>query len=80
MSEPIWSEFLTERDKAVFTASGYGVRGGFGKRPALLIIDVNWAFCGDRPCRLTRNRWTGHRMHSEAYHITFKSGRRSAAK
>ena len=49
MSEPIWSEFLTERDKAVFAASGYGARGGFGKRPALLVIDVNWAFCGDRP-------------------------------
>ena len=49
MSEPIWNKFLTERDKAVFGASGYGARGGFGKRPALLIIDVNWAFCGDRP-------------------------------
>src|SRR5215207_8870140 len=49
MSEPIWNQFLTDRDKAVFEASGYGVRGGFGKRPALVIIDVNWAFCGDRP-------------------------------
>jgi hypothetical protein len=49
MSEPVWNEFLTERDKAVFAVSGYGARGGFGKRPALLIIDVNWAFCGDRP-------------------------------
>ena len=49
MSEPIWNRFLTERDKAVLEASGYGVRGGFGKRPALLIIDVNWGFCGDRP-------------------------------
>src|SRR5215469_11749 len=49
MSEPVWNKFLTERDKAVFAASGYGTRGGFGKRPALLIIDVNWAFCGDRP-------------------------------
>src|SRR5439155_19143839 len=49
MSEPIWNEFLTERDKAVFAASGYGARGGFGKRPALLVIDVNWAFCGDKP-------------------------------
>ena len=26
-----------------------GRAGGFGKRPALLIIDVNWAFCGDKP-------------------------------
>ena len=49
MSEPIWNKFLTERDKAVFGTSGYGARGGFGKRPALLVIDVNWAFCGDRP-------------------------------
>ena len=49
MSEPVWNKFLTERDKAVFTTSGYGARQGFGKRPALLIIDVNWAFCGDKP-------------------------------
>jgi nicotinamidase-related amidase len=49
MSEPIWNKFLTERDKAVFETSGYGVRGGFGRRPAFLIIDVNWAFCGDKP-------------------------------
>ncbi len=49
MSEPVWNKFLTERDKAVFEASGYGTRGGFGKRPALVIIDVNWAFCGDKP-------------------------------
>src|SRR5262249_14709574 len=49
MSEPIWNQFLTERDKAVFATSGYGARGGFGKRPALLVIDVNWAFCGDKP-------------------------------
>ena len=49
MSEPIWNKFLTERDKAVFATSGYGARGGFGKRPALLIIDVNYAFCDERP-------------------------------
>ena len=30
-------------------SSGYGARGGFGKRPALLIIDVNYAFCDERP-------------------------------
>jgi maleamate amidohydrolase len=49
MTEPIWNKFLTERDKAVFATSGYGARQGFGKRPALLVIDVNYAFCGDRP-------------------------------
>jgi hypothetical protein len=49
MREPIWDKFLTERDKAVFAAGGFGARAGFGKRPALLVIDVNWAFCGERP-------------------------------
>src|SRR5438309_12119400 len=49
MSEPIWNKFLTERDKAVFAAGGFGARAGFGKRPALLVIHVNWAFCGERP-------------------------------
>src|SRR5713226_3864972 len=49
MYERIWDKFLTERDKAVFAAGGFGARAGFGKRPALLVIDVNWAFCGERP-------------------------------
>ena len=49
MNERIWDKFLTERDKAVFAASGYGAHAGFGKPPALLVIDVNWAFCGERP-------------------------------
>jgi maleamate amidohydrolase len=46
--EPVWNKFLTERDKAVFAAGGFGARAGFGRRPALVIIDVNWAFCGER--------------------------------
>lgn len=49
MTEYVWDKFLTERDKAVFAASGYGARGGFGKRPALIVIDVNWAFCSEKP-------------------------------
>jgi maleamate amidohydrolase len=49
VSERVWDRFLTERDKAVFAAGGFGARAGFGKRPALLVIDVNRAFCGERP-------------------------------
>jgi maleamate amidohydrolase len=48
-SEPIWNQFLTERDKQVFGDAGYGARAGFGKRPAVLVIDVNYAFCGESP-------------------------------
>jgi maleamate amidohydrolase len=47
MKEPIWNQFLTERDKKVFETAGYGARQGFGKRPALVIVDVNMAFCGE---------------------------------
>ncbi len=49
MKEPIWNQFLTERDKQVFGAAGYGERAGFGERPAIVVIDVNYNFTGDRP-------------------------------
>jgi len=49
MSEPVWNRFLSERDKQVFAAAGYATRQGFGQRPAILVVDVNYAFCGDRP-------------------------------
>lgn len=45
----IWDAFLTERDKQVFAASGYGTHAGYGKRPALLVIDVSYGFAGDKP-------------------------------
>lgn len=45
----IWDAYLTERDKAVFAASGFGAMAEWGKRPALLIIDVNNAFCDTEP-------------------------------
>lgn len=49
MSDPIWNNFLTERDKQVFARGGFGARQGFGERPAILVVDVNYNFCGDRP-------------------------------
>jgi len=49
MTGRIWDKFLTERDKAVFASAGYARPQGFGQRPAILIIDVNYNFCGDRP-------------------------------
>jgi nicotinamidase-related amidase len=59
MTERVWDRFLTERDKAVFKAGGYAARAGFGKRPALLVVDVNYAFCGDKrePLLESVKRW-----------------------
>jgi nicotinamidase-related amidase len=55
----VWDRYLTDRDKEVFAASGFGARQGFGKKPALLIIDVNYAFCGDKrePILDSIKRW-----------------------
>ena len=43
----VWDSFITAKDRLVYEASGYGARGGFGSRPAVLIVDVNYAFTGD---------------------------------
>jgi nicotinamidase-related amidase len=59
MSEPVWNRFLTERDKQVFAAGGFGARQGYGKRPAVLVVDVNYFFCGDKrePILESVKRW-----------------------
>lgn len=44
-----WDDVLGETDRAVFTAAGWGRRAGFGERPAIVVIDVNYNFCGDKP-------------------------------
>ncbi len=59
MSERVWEAFLTERDKEVFRAAGYGQLAGFGERPAIVVIDVNYNFTGDRsePILDSIKRW-----------------------
>lgn len=54
MSKP-WDPFLTERDKQVFSAAGFGARAGFGKRPAVIVIDVSYNFTGDKPLPVTES-------------------------
>ena len=49
MTDRIWDKYLSAEDKAVFAASGFGSLAAWGKRPALLVIDVNYAFCDEQP-------------------------------
>lgn len=44
----VWDEYLSERDRSIFAGAGYGVQQGFGARPAILVIDMNYNFVGDR--------------------------------
>jgi maleamate amidohydrolase len=54
-----WDDFLTEQDKSVFGAGGYGSRMGLGDRPVVLVVDVTYGFCGDRrePILDSVRRW-----------------------
>lgn len=45
----IWDDVITEKDKQIYAASGYGEgRIGLGQKPALVIIDVTYNFTGDK--------------------------------
>jgi maleamate amidohydrolase len=60
MPERVWDKFLTEQDKLHVEKQG-GRAGGFGDRPALLMIDLyRWVF-GDRPQPLAEavKEWPG---------------------
>jgi nicotinamidase-related amidase len=48
MTKRVWDDYLSERDRQVFAAMGSSQPQGFGKRPALLVVDVNYAFAGER--------------------------------
>ena len=56
---PIWDDVITETDRAVFDAAGWGKRAGYGERPAIMVIDVNYNFCGDKdePILESIKRW-----------------------
>lgn len=45
---PVWDKFLTEQDKRIFPQSGYGYYLGSGERPAILVVDISYAFTGEK--------------------------------
>jgi maleamate amidohydrolase len=56
---PVWDTFLTDQDRRVYELSGWGRRGGFGSRPALLVVDFTVSFIGDTelPVLESMKRW-----------------------
>ncbi|WP_377299450.1 isochorismatase family protein [Rhizobium sp. SGZ-381] len=48
MSYP-WDGIISEAEQAAYKAVGFGRSSGLGKRPALLIIDVQYRTVGSRP-------------------------------
>jgi maleamate amidohydrolase len=47
MKKRIWDDYLSEIDKQVYEKAGFGKSVGFGKRPAILIIDVQYRTVGE---------------------------------
>ncbi|WHZ00918.1 isochorismatase family protein [Neobacillus sp. YX16] len=45
----VWEKYLDERDLKIYSGAGLGTMYGLGKKPALLIIDVQYGFTGDGP-------------------------------
>jgi nicotinamidase-related amidase len=43
----LWDSYLSEQDHAVLKRGGFGQRMGFGKRPAVLVIDAQKYMVGD---------------------------------
>jgi maleamate amidohydrolase len=54
-----WTGFLSERDRQVLELLGFAARMGFGLRPALLVVDVNYEFAGEQALPLLESvkRW-----------------------
>lgn len=48
MTRP-WEGIISEEEQRAYQASGFGRSSGLGKRPALLIIDVQYRTVGTRP-------------------------------
>ncbi len=44
-----WEKIIPSFDRMIYERSGYGGRQGFGRKPALLIIDMILGFTGTRP-------------------------------
>ncbi len=48
MAQQSWDSFIPAADAAIYDAAGYGARSPWGARPAVLVVDVNHNFVGDR--------------------------------
>jgi maleamate amidohydrolase len=41
-----WDSYVSETDRTIFEQAGWGKSAGFGSRPVLVVIDVNYNFVG----------------------------------
>jgi maleamate amidohydrolase len=47
----LWSALISDVDRQVYARGGWGTRVGWGRRPAVVVVDVNRDFVGEREDR-----------------------------
>lgn len=47
MEKRIWDDYITDLDRRVYEKAGFGSSAGFGSRPAILVIDVQYRTVGE---------------------------------
>ena len=47
-----WEEYFPEEERRIYEKAGYRTRQEFGRKPALLIIDVLLGFTGTKPMEI----------------------------
>ena len=45
----LWDELIPPEEQEIYKLAGFGTPGGFGRRPALLVIDVQYRTIGHQP-------------------------------
>jgi len=56
MGKRPWDGVVPEEVRRFYEGSGFGRRVGFGQRPAVLVIDMQYIFVGDRPAPVAQSR------------------------
>lgn len=56
--ERIWDAYITDLDRKVYDLSGWGKSSGFGSKPAVLVVDVQYRTVGeDKPILESMKAW-----------------------
>lgn len=62
----VWDSFITDDDRAVYALSGFGGTRGFGAKPAVIVVDVNYDFVGHERQPILESAKTWHHSTGEA--------------
>ncbi|MFO1281577.1 MAG: isochorismatase family protein [Burkholderiales bacterium] len=55
----VWDDVIPADERRIYDIGGWGRRMGYGSRPAVVVVDVNYDFVGDKPEPIMKSieRW-----------------------